>query len=391
MKHYYYHGSRRRRVTVHSLLIVIAIFTGLGLLILTLKSVDPPEPTRLLPNIKEDSSSSSSGGTVIARNIGGGGGGAKSCATVEEMGESLKGDRVWKENLRVRNIIADHFNSNGASRVRDLPAEQFCRHGFVLAKASEAGLGNEMYKILTAAALSVMLNRSLIIGQTRGKYPFGDYISYSNHSFTMQEVKHLWRRNGCLKNYQRHLVMRIDDFGKPAKTNVLCSNWRKWDQPIIWFQNTTDAVASQFFLKNVHPEMRNVASNLFGQPEQLQARPNVFGELMRILISPSEIVEQVVNWVLDDGVDPDISLHMRMLMNRSVRAPQAALNCIKRALRKLRQISRPRVVLVTDTPSFAKSILPNISEFAEVLHFDYKHFQGNISRAVNTSHSLDFR
>lgn len=155
-------------MTVHSLLIVIAIFTGLGLLILTLKSVDPPEPTRLLPNIKEDSSSSSSGGTVIARNIGGGGGGgAKSCATVEEMGESLKGDRVWKENLRVRNIIADHFNANGASRVRDLPAEQFCRHGFVLAKASEAGLGNEMYKILTAAALSVMLNRSLIIGQTR--------------------------------------------------------------------------------------------------------------------------------------------------------------------------------------------------------------------------------
>lgn len=185
--------------------------------------------------------------------------------------------------------------------------------------------------------------------------------------------------------------MRTDDFGKPTKTNVLCSNWRKWDQPIIWFQNTTDAVASQFFLKNVHPEMRNVASKLFGQPEQLQARPNVFGELMRILISPSENVEEVVNWVLHDGVDPDISLHMRMLMNRSVRAPQAALNCIRRALRKLRQISRPRVVLVTDTPSFVKSILPNISEFAEVLHFDYKHFQGNISRAVNTSRSLEFR
>jgi hypothetical protein len=62
--------------------------------------------------------------------------------------------------------------------------------------------------------------------------------------------------------------------------------------------------------------MRNVASKLFGQPEQLQARPNVFGELMRILISPSENVEEVVNWVLHDGVDPDISLHMRMLMNR---------------------------------------------------------------------------
>lgn len=51
--------------------------------------------------------------------------------------------------------------------MRNLPPEQFCNHGFVIGKASEAGLGNELYKILTAAALSVMLNRSLIIGQTR--------------------------------------------------------------------------------------------------------------------------------------------------------------------------------------------------------------------------------
>jgi phosphatidate phosphatase PAH1 len=57
--------------------------------------------------------------------------------------------------------------SSGASRVRELPAYEFCKQGFVLGKASEAGFGNEMYKILTAAALSVMLNRSLIIGQTR--------------------------------------------------------------------------------------------------------------------------------------------------------------------------------------------------------------------------------
>lgn len=55
----------------------------------------------------------------------------------------------------------------GASRVRDLPPEKFCSHKFVLGKASEAGFGNEMYKILTAAALSIMLDRSLIIGQTR--------------------------------------------------------------------------------------------------------------------------------------------------------------------------------------------------------------------------------
>ncbi|XVE67656.1 hypothetical protein DITRI_Ditri09bG0005500 [Diplodiscus trichospermus] len=225
----------------------------------------------------------------------------------------------------------------------------------------------------------------------RGKYPFGDYILYSNLTFTLREVKHLWRQNGCVKKYGRHLVMRTDDFEKPAKTNALCGNWRKWRQPIIWYQGTTDAVAAQFFLKNIHPEMRNVASELFGKPESLHSRPNVFGELMRILISPSSNVEEAVNWVLGSGRDPDITLHMRMLMNRSVRAAQAALNCLRRATRGLRQESRPRVVVISDTPSFVKSITPNISEFAEVLHFDYKLFRGNVSNDIKASPNLDFR
>lgn len=62
--------------------------------------------------------------------------------------------------------------------------------------------------------------------------------------------------------------------------------------------------------------MRNAASDLFGDPKVLESRPNVFGELMRILITPSKDIEEAVNWVIDGGEDPDISLHMRMLMNR---------------------------------------------------------------------------
>lgn len=75
-------------------------------------------------------------------------------------------------------------------------------------------------------------------------------------------------------------------------------------------------MAAQFFLKNIHHEMRTAASNLFGDPQVLGSRPNVFGELMRVLISPSSDVEAAVNWVIGDGEDPDISVHMRMLMNR---------------------------------------------------------------------------
>lgn len=61
--------------------------------------------------------------------------------------------------------------------------------------------------------------------------------------------------------------------------------------------------------------MRTAASILFGHPGSVQSRPNVFGELMRVIISPSQAVEEAVNLVLN-GVDPDITLHMRMLMNR---------------------------------------------------------------------------
>lgn len=82
------------------------------------------------------------------------------------------------------------------------------------------------------------------------------------------------------------------------------------------FDSTTDAVAAQFFLKNVHLEVRNAALNLFGDPENLESRSNVFGELMRVLIAPSQDVQEAVKWVLKGGLVPDLTLHMRMLMNR---------------------------------------------------------------------------
>lgn len=96
---------------------------------------------------------------------------ASTCATVEEMGKeavgTFGGGDLWKESLKIRRLIRNHFEIQGAPRVRLLSPDQFCKQNFVMGKASEAGFGNEMYKILTAAALSIMLNRSLIIGQTR--------------------------------------------------------------------------------------------------------------------------------------------------------------------------------------------------------------------------------
>ncbi|KAL7601370.1 hypothetical protein Lser_V15G21291 [Lactuca serriola] len=358
-------------ISPKSLILCCAIFTLFGLLVLAfISGGDLPAGTPIPPPPELHNTTAKP---------------ASTCATVEEMGNEAVGPSggvgSWKQSLKVRRLIRNHFESHGASRVRLLPPDEFCKQGFVMGKASEAGFGNEMYKILTAAALSIMLNRSLIIGQTRDKYPFGEYITYANFSFTLKEVKHLWRKNDCVGKYGRHLVMRVDDFEKPSETNVLCSNWRKWKHPIIWFKGTTDALGAQFFLKNVHVQMRKSASALFGNTEFLASRPNVIGELLRVLISPSPDVERAVNWVINNGPDPDIALHMRMLMNRSPKAINAALNCIKTTISRTPRLShvKPHVVLISDTPSLITDFMPKLQGFTEVLHFEYKNFKGNIS------------
>lgn len=62
------------------------------------------------------------------------------------------------------------------------------------------------------------------------------------------------------------------------------------------------------------------------------------------------------------------------LLCRSVRAKQAALDCLRKALRNLPMISKPKVVLVSDTPSMVNNLALTLEEFAEVtsrLLFNY--------------------
>ncbi|KAG0485801.1 hypothetical protein HPP92_009880 [Vanilla planifolia] len=71
---------------------------------------------------------------------------------------------------------------------------------------------------------------------------------------------------------------------------------------------------------------------------------------------------------------------LRLMDTGSVRAVKVAIKCIKMALHNYGlQIAKPRVVLVSDTPSFIKDISPNLTKFADVLYFDYEMFKGSIS------------
>ncbi|AQK49939.1 Rhamnogalacturonate lyase family protein [Zea mays] len=263
------------------------------------------------------------------------------CATVEMMGEEAAGagrGSPEQASLRVREMIRRHFELHAVVINIHYPLTNFC---------------------------SSLTNRGL--------YPFGEYISYTNQSFTIHEIKHLWRKHRCARTYGRDLNIRVDIFENPTETNVLCSDWNSWKDSIIWFDGATDAVGIQFFLKNVHPRMKAAASALFGLPDSLYARPNTFGELMRAIISPSSKVQEAVDWALK-GVNPDIVLHMRMMANRPVRARKAAVLCIKKALQFSHIKGTALVALVSDTPAFVKEIKSDISEFAEVLNFDYKLF-----------------
>lgn len=165
---------KKKRVSILTFVIALSIFTGVSIFLLALRSIDPSSLAKgdttqfLTQEITEAALGYSSFNATTnyiynphqkrTQN--------QECASVEKMGDDFRGG-FKEQSLRVRRIIQQHFDVNGASRVRDLPPENFCRHKFVLGKASEAGFGNEMYKILTAAALSIMLDRSLIIGQTR--------------------------------------------------------------------------------------------------------------------------------------------------------------------------------------------------------------------------------
>ncbi|CAL9014730.1 unnamed protein product [Prunus brigantina] len=106
---------RRRRVSVGSILVVCALYAGMGLLMLNLRQVDSPtSPDFPMQIHNSDSESGSGGGRVgvkdepenkIKRK-------SNSCAMVEEMGKGFKGG-FWEESLRVRKLIQHHFDLNG--------------------------------------------------------------------------------------------------------------------------------------------------------------------------------------------------------------------------------------------------------------------------------------
>eukprot|EP00850_Spirogloea_muscicola_P001352 SM000005S17149 [mRNA] locus=s5:390063:395485:- [translate_table: standard] len=306
----------------------------------------------------------------------------KKCANVEEMGAAAVGD-TRAASLRIRKLIRSHLAAHGATTVRKMRGSEFCKQGFVLGKGQHDGLGNNIYKAVTAAGLAMLLNRSIIIGEHgstmpdnvrvgRPQLPFGDYILYSQEMFSMGEVKRLWVLHDCVGRHGRELTMRIDSFAQPTRSKVLCEDWTRWVEPIIWFSDASDAVGLQWFLKSRQLNMRARAYQVMGHPWDPDSRPNVFGELLRVLIKPSPIVKQAVDWTLA-GRAPDLVLHLRMLHSKSPTTLAAATSCVQTAIDSNPYLKgrRPRLVIVSDTPTTIPTMTRLLGKSAEVISFDY--------------------
>ena len=171
--------------------------------------------------------------------------------------------------------------------------------------------------------------------------PFGEYLIYSNQTFSMHEVKQLWALHDCVGKNKRLFTMRVDDIEHgPARTKSLCDDWTTLADTVLWFKGTLDTVALQLLLKNENAAMRRAAATVLGNPSSPSSRPNTFGELLQAFVRPSPDIEAAVEWALKGGPAPDFSLHLRLRHNRSHEAPAAAAACILRTIQENQQIVR---------------------------------------------------
>ena len=171
--------------------------------------------------------------------------------------------------------------------------------------------------------------------------PFGDYLIYSNQSFSMYEVKRLWALHDCAGEHNRSMTMRVDDIEHgPGRSKSLCDDWTTITDTVLWFKGTMDTVGLQFLLKNKNAAMRSAAAAVLGNPAFPSSRPNTFGELLRAFVTPSPDIQAAVEWALKGGLEPDFAIHLRLRHNRSLESPTAASACLVHIVQRTQQMPR---------------------------------------------------
>ena len=263
-----------------------------------------------------------------------------------------------------------------SAAVRHLPPRELCRVRWLFYRGDENyGLGNVLYDVSSAAALALVLNRTLAYGIDESDRKFGTLLHWPG-MLTLNEADELRRKARCGAGAlakRRHVQLAPDrctfhrTWRKERAGSVRCFkrllgvNWLAERAPLLELSKVHAYSGLQTLLKSAHePLRRRVAAFTGGCLARGHERPNVHGALLATLMRPVPAVVHAVNWALQQqqqqqqqqrGVwqtgrgsgasPPAIALHVRAMSDYRARNTSAAeqakqmlngLHCVRTAL-----------------------------------------------------------
>ena len=257
-----------------------------------------------------------------------------------------------------------------------MPGRDLCKVRWLYYRGDENyGLGNVLYDVASAAALAIVLNRTLVYGRNAADRKFGSLLSWPG-TLTMEQADALRSRthcgNGPLATQRRvHLAPDKCTFHRTWRREraghvrcfkrLLGVNWLAERTPLMELSKVHAFSGLQTLLKSAHAPVRERIAALTGGCLRSGERPNVHGALLATLMRPVPAVRHAVKWALAQqqaqqrqllhqhyGVPwnslhpwtpPQIALHVRAMADHRARnltaSEQAnqmhnALQCVRR-------------------------------------------------------------
>eukprot|EP00908_Phaeocystis_cordata_P003471 Transcript_13803.p1 GENE.Transcript_13803~~Transcript_13803.p1 ORF type:complete len:553 (+),score=177.09 Transcript_13803:62-1720(+) len=259
------------------------------------------------------------------------------CAAAQARGSSEPLHRLPAvTRARVRQFLRQQAFA-GAKR-RDV-----CKWRWLYYRGDENyGLGNVLYDVASAAALAMVLNRSVVYGANSSDRKFGSLLRWPGVP-TLEEVEDARRQARCAPlAAQRHVMLEPDKctFHKRwrmERTHLRCFrrllgvDWLQDRAPVMEVSKVHAFTGVQVFLKSISPAIRASAAELaHGCVPDGAARPNVFGPLLASLMRPTPAVLHALRWALARGRGggatahaapwrPRIALHIRTMSGHRAR------------------------------------------------------------------------
>lgn len=192
-------------------------------------------------------------------------------------------------------------------------AQTLCKVKWLYYRGDENyGLGNVLYDVASAAALSIALNRTLIYGANDADRKFGTLLTWPG-LLTMQAADELRRRARCGTGTlvpQRRVLLAPDrctlhrTWRKEKAGHVRCFkrllgiDWLSERATLLELNKVHAFTGLQTLLKSAHEPLRRRVAAITGSCIRTGDRPNVHGSLLATLVKPAPAVAHAVRWAL---------------------------------------------------------------------------------------------